>query len=96
MLDVLIRWGVSAVGAAAITGGLFVTIQSLVGIGDPEPGRELIAWQDANPPEYGGAFDPDDLPGRMCDWPGPCRASPAPPRTQTAWCATPRFTSSRR
>lgn len=62
MVDTLLRWIVSALGAAAVTGGLFMAMPSLVSIGDPEPGRALIAWQEANPPEYGGAFDPEGLP----------------------------------
>lgn len=56
-----VRWTVSTLGAAAVTGGLFVAMPSMIRIGDPEPGRALIAWQAANPPEYGGAFDPAQL-----------------------------------
>lgn len=57
-----VRWILAALGAAAVTGGLFVAMPSMIRIGDPEPGRALIAWQAANPPEYGGAFDPESLP----------------------------------
>lgn len=49
-----VRWILAAVGAAAVTGALFLAMPSMIRIGDPEPGRALIAWQEANPPEYGG------------------------------------------
>lgn len=50
------RWILAALGALAVTGALFMAMPSLIRIGDPEPGRELIAWQAAHPPEYGGNY----------------------------------------
>lgn len=66
MIDTLLRWTVSALGAAAVTGGLFLVMPSMIRIGDPEPGRALIAWQEANPQEYGGAFAPEQVPIYVC------------------------------
>lgn len=65
-----VRWILAAFGAAAVTGALFVAMPSMIRIGDPEAGRALIGWQAANPPEYGGAFDPENLPPQ-------CRCIPA-------------------
>lgn len=51
-----VRWILSALGAAAVTGGLFVAMPHLMRLDTTEAGLELIAWQEANPPEYGGVF----------------------------------------
>lgn len=69
-----VRWILAAFGAAAVTSGLFVAMPGLVRIGDPEPGRALIAWQ-------GSAVEPENpfladlymcfctpVPGPSFDW----------------------------
>lgn len=40
-----VRWMMAMIGATAVTGGLFLVMPSMIRIGDPEPGRALIAWQ---------------------------------------------------